>query len=85
MNEDSRVLLEFRFPDGSTWEGDGRIVLQDGDLRLERRVSGDDYWHGHPSENAAEAAGIVFREMLNKIRSRDAKIFKMANEWWVND
>lgn len=84
MNEGDRVLLEFKFPAGSTWEGDGRLVLVDGRLRLERRSGGGDYWYGHPSDRAAEAADLVFREMLKKVRDRDAKIFEMANEEWVN-
>lgn len=87
MNEGDRALLEFKFPTGSTWEGegDGRIVLQAGRLRLERRSGEGDYWYAHPSENAAEAADLVFREMLKKVRDRDAEIFEMANEEWVND
>ena len=58
-----RILLEFEFPADSTWAGRGRLVEFNGRRILERQSRPSDYWHEHPSENAAEVAFLVFDAM----------------------
>lgn len=54
------VLLEFEFPSGSCWAGPGRLVERGGQRYLEREGHEPGSWSEHPSENAVEAALLVY-------------------------
>ncbi len=68
---DRDALLEFKFPSGSVWEGDGKLVRRgDRVVLLIRRVSDDpdelESWYEHPSDNAGEVAALVYGAILGR-------------------